>query len=136
MKRSKIVVFYILVLSFSSCTKVLEPALTNVRGWWAARKAPKLLAEFESLNAKYLSCSAASECEALPLGSKPCGGPVFYLAASRKNPDFSRMKELAEEYARASDLVNQMERRNSTCEEEQPPEIECANQRCQAKPGT
>ena len=85
------------------------------------------------LLAKTTGCSAPGQCAAAPVGSRPCGGPRYYLAYCPLTTDadalFAKLAQIRaaeEEYNRRHQLV-------STCEFRMPPELELGNGACRAK---
>lgn len=49
------------------------------------------------INSRDLSCDQASDCVALAMGAKACGGPTSYVVASLHNPELDSLKALISE---------------------------------------
>ena len=62
----------------------------------------ELRSRVESLLAEP-TCSKNDECRALPLGSKPCGGPRSWLIYSTATADSAALEEATSAYAKADD---------------------------------
>jgi hypothetical protein len=56
-----------------------------------------LLNLISEINSRDLSCVQASDCVALAVGAKACGGPTSYVVASTHNPEFDSLKALITE---------------------------------------
>jgi len=76
------------------------------------------------------SCSDSSECAAIALGSKPCGGPWRYLVYSKSTVDEAELRALVENLAEYEAQYNQEHRRISDCEVAQSADPACANGGC------
>jgi hypothetical protein len=87
-------------------------------------------------------CRDDSQCRALPMGSKPCGGPEGYVAWSTAHTDGTKLQALAARYRDARAARNQRLGLMSDCAVVAEPLVRCvpdgANApggRCQAQPG-
>jgi len=89
--------------------------------------------ELRKIAAADLSCAAVSDCEAVALGSKACGGPSGYLVASARNSSFDQILELAEDLAALESQYNIDNQVMSNCMFEMPPDLECAAAACKVK---
>lgn len=76
------------------------------------------------------SCSDSSECAAIALGSKPCGGPWRYLVYSRSTVDEAELRALVENLAEYEAQYNQEYRRVSDCEVAPSADPACVNGVC------
>jgi hypothetical protein len=86
------------------------------------------------------ACRDDSQCRALPLGSKPCGGPEGYVAWSTAQTDARLLEALASRYKDARQARNQRLGLMSDCAVVPEPPVRCvpvadataAGGRCQA----
>lgn len=92
----------------------------------------KIATEITKLN-KTLTCKADSDCVALEMGRKPCGGPWKYLVASKKNPRMTELKKKLADHAKADEAFNKAAELMSDCSLAAAPEIACIEKTCQAK---
>lgn len=76
-----------------------------------------------------------SQCNILPIGAKPCGGPWGYLVYSTQESNTARLKTLIERYDKLDEIRNKEEGRNSTCDVSSPPELELRNGQCHGEGG-
>jgi len=91
----------------------------------------QLSTSIKTLSDQDLSCKVDTDCEALPLGAKACGGPADYIIVSRLNSEFARLTSLSEELRVASIALNQQTGLASTCDFIEPPAVQCVSSRCQ-----
>ena len=87
------------------------------------------------------SCRDDSQCRALPVGSKPCGGPETYLAWSVAATQVGQLEALAGRYKEARAARNQRLGMMSDCAVVPEPAVRCVPDaapaqggRCQALP--
>lgn len=71
------------------------------------------------------SCSETTECRAVELGEKPCGGPVEYVIYSVTSVDEAQLLKKVREYNELSRKQNSLTGAVSTCMLRLPPEVEC-----------
>jgi hypothetical protein len=75
-------------------------------------------------------CDATSGCRFLELGSKPCGGPWYYLIY-QSNVDTTRLFDLVRIYNQSELFYNERWEIGSDCIFERPPDsIRCAGGDC------
>ncbi len=77
-----------------------------------------------------LHCKKRSDCEALELGAKPCGGPMAYLTVSKKNKKHSEIKKKVAQYMDNDKTLNQLDPVLSTCDVTPLPKLECVKNSC------
>ncbi|MBI5720233.1 MAG: hypothetical protein HZC37_21375 [Burkholderiales bacterium] len=87
------------------------------------------------------ACRDDSQCRALPLGAKPCGGPEGYVAWSTAATDERQLEALAARYKDARQARNQRLGLMSDCAVVPQPPVRCvpaagaaAGGRCEAQP--
>lgn len=71
------------------------------------------------------SCSDDSQCRALAIGAKACGGPESYVAWSTVGTDAARLQALAHQYRDARQARNQRLGLISDCAVVPQPEVRC-----------
>lgn len=71
------------------------------------------------------SCRDDSQCRALPLGSKPCGGPEGYVAWSTATTDARQLEALAAHYKGAREARNRRLGLMSDCAVVPEPAVRC-----------
>jgi len=81
------------------------------------------------------NCTADSQCHALAIGSKACGGPESYVAYSAAVSDAVKLQQLGEAYAAERRRYNEANRTISNCMMLVEPAVGCRNQRCVTLPG-
>ena len=75
-------------------------------------------------------CAAPEDCEALPFGTKACGGPKSYITNSTNNHR-SELHTLVEEYNFLDAQYNSSNNVISTCEYLMPPQdLKCIQNKC------
>lgn len=75
-------------------------------------------------------CSTVKECRAVPLGSKPCGGPWSYVVFSVATTDSAKLTQAAARYAEFEADLNRRSGRVSDCRFVAPPPLGCVEGRC------
>ncbi len=75
-------------------------------------------------------CADSTDCTAIPLGAKPCGGPWGYLVYSRSSVDSARLATMAREYTEYNAELNQRWGWISTCDLARMPRPACKDGRC------
>ena len=61
-------------------------------------------------------CSVDSDCRALPMGARPCGGPSGYLPYSIRGTDEGPLTRLSDDHRRLSAELNAQRQAVGTCE--------------------
>jgi uncharacterized low-complexity protein len=79
------------------------------------------------------SCSSDSDCNAVPVGHKPCGGPARYLVFASQATDVARLQALAARHRDASRALNVARQARSDCAIVPAPEVACVDRRCVAR---
>ena len=75
-------------------------------------------------------CDDSSQCHALGIGAKACGGPESYIAWSSKQDDGSALRQLVAQHAAARRAQNVRDAVMSTCSMVSPPGASCQANRC------
>lgn len=88
------------------------------------------LAQIELLNSQDLSCSGVSDCVAVSLGMKACGGPQMYLVSSINNRNAAQIKNLIATYTQNQIAYDKQNGAVSTCELTEPPSPLCVASAC------
>jgi hypothetical protein len=78
------------------------------------------------------TCSSPAVCRALPLGSKPCGGPRRYLVYSLEVTDSARLAADAARYSQTEAQRNREKGLVSDCSMLMEPQVSCVSRRCVA----
>jgi hypothetical protein len=78
------------------------------------------------------SCTSTTECRAMALGAKPCGGPWTYLVYSYVTTDSAELARAVERYNELERQINTLEGRVSDCALVSAPELSCEEGRCVA----
>ncbi|MEN3278342.1 MAG: hypothetical protein V7631_4132 [Massilia sp.] len=76
-------------------------------------------------------CSGDNQCQVLPVGARPCGGPSSYLAWSSAKTDAAQLQALAERHKAEQQADNERSGRISTCIAIAPPAVACRAGTCQ-----
>ena len=76
-------------------------------------------------------CSSDNQCQVLPVGARPCGGPSSYLAWSSAKTDAAQLQALAERHKAEQQADNERSGRISTCIAIAPPAVACRAGTCQ-----
>ncbi len=77
-----------------------------------------------------LKCSSDADCAALPMGSKPCGGPWKYVLYSKKNAKVAKLQKKLDEYNTLDQKVNAANQMVSDCMMTMEPVLKCSNSMC------
>ena len=75
-------------------------------------------------------CEQSQQCEILPLGVKPCGGPWRYLVYSKSVSNTELLTEFADQYRGLNEAYNTAEQLVSDCMLVSPPAVSCTMNRC------
>ncbi len=70
-----------------------------------------------------LHADEASQCRAMPIGAKPCGGPWAYFVYSASSTDEDMLKELVAAYDARQAILNRRDGHISTCDMVMPPTV-------------
>lgn len=95
-----------------------------------AASQPDTLAQIKELIGK-AECSSDSQCQALPIGARPCGGPASYLAWSTAKTSSSEIQTLADRYRTEQQERNARSGMVSDCRAIAPPAAVCRAGSCQ-----
>ncbi|WP_081310663.1 hypothetical protein [Pseudoalteromonas luteoviolacea] len=82
------------------------------------------------------SCDSNSQCQAIPVGSRACGGPSSYLVFSTKTADHKKVYELAKQLTHAESQYNAKTGMISICEHLRQPATQCIENTCVKLEGT
>ena len=77
-------------------------------------------------------CSSKQQCQILPVGARPCGGPAGYLAWSNAKTTGKDLQALAERYRGEQQASNTRSGMVSDCRAIAPPAAACQAGTCQA----
>jgi len=77
------------------------------------------------------ACDADQQCQVLPVGARPCGGPASYLAWSSAATSGSELQALAERYRAEQQAANTRSGMVSDCRAIAPPAAVCRAGACQ-----
>ncbi|HXH30373.1 MAG TPA: hypothetical protein VNJ01_06150 [Bacteriovoracaceae bacterium] len=116
-------------------------ALTLTTGAWAQsgnqvrdRAAiDQLFSTTKGLSASDLSCSKTTDCTAMELGSKACGGPSDFVVASKKNKNLEEVSYLAQRTVDRENDYNVSYNVISDCMLRLPPEVSCQANVCKGE---
>ncbi len=78
-----------------------------------------------------LGCQDSSQCQAIAIGHKACGGPAGFLPASSLHPEFELVQQLAREHRMLTEQFNLQTGAMSDCALETEPVLICQDNRCQ-----
>ena len=82
------------------------------------------------VSAADLSCRTASDCVAIPLGSRACGGAQSYMIASKNNDNAELVTLLASKSSELEDAYNSKYQIISICSLIAPPMPNCLAKKC------
>jgi hypothetical protein len=74
-----------------------------------------------------------SDCRAMAMGSKPCGGPTKYIIYALSKVDEKVLAEKVKNYTDLQKEINLKYNRVSDCSFLMPPSVDCINGVCTAK---
>lgn len=77
-------------------------------------------------------CTASADCDALPMGAKPCGGPWTYLPYCRLTTNRPALVAKLDELARFERQFNERYGLGSTCDVAMKPEVRAEGGQCVA----
>jgi hypothetical protein len=96
--------------------------------------APELLQRLRALETAS-TCRAASDCRAVPIGARLCGGPSAWLAVSAARlPEAAPLAERYTALRKAANVEAEKEGRVSTCQLIPEPAVGCAGGLCRTLP--
>jgi hypothetical protein len=78
-------------------------------------------------------CATVDQCRTAAVGSRPCGGPRYYLPYCRATTDSTALFTKLAELARAEEDYNRRNGLASTCEFRMPPDLEVVGGGCRAR---
>jgi hypothetical protein len=123
------------ILTVGLVATLLSPA--RARAVDAQTAQQKLEAEKSSLEQQIhaknqnLSCAGDGNCESMPMGEKPCGGPSTYLIYSTSNMYAPELQKLVARYTEVEKRVNNGSMNIvSTCSSLVEPDPRCEKDRC------
>lgn len=79
-------------------------------------------------------CGDAAQCKAVPLGSKPCGGPTEFIVTCGTAKNAAALEAKAKQASAAEQRLNEKEQRMGTCTALAPPTLKLEGGRCTAAP--
>ena len=82
------------------------------------------------------TCTARSQCRAMPIGAKPCGGPWSYLVYSMATTDSVRLAAAVQEYTSYQADLNRKQELVSDCRFLSAPTIDCKAGVCSSSSGS
>ncbi|KZN40274.1 hypothetical protein N474_08600 [Pseudoalteromonas luteoviolacea CPMOR-2] len=82
------------------------------------------------------SCDSSSQCQAIPVGSRACGGPSSYLLFSTKTADLEKVYKLAKKLTDSEAQYNAKHGMISICEHLRQPATQCVENTCVKLEGT
>lgn len=88
----------------------------------------------KDLSNSYLYCKTAKACDAIPLGSKGCGGPSDYVVVSSNNRNLPEVRYLARRTKEREEEYNRTYQGQSDCEYIEKPETDCVDHVCVQAP--
>lgn len=107
---------------------VSAPAVTPTTA--PATGQPDTLAQIKDLIGK-AECSSDSQCQILPIGARPCGGPASYLAWSTAKTSSGDIQALADRFRAEQQERNARSGMVSDCRAIAPPAAVCRAGGCQ-----
>ncbi|AOE49187.1 hypothetical protein [Kangiella sediminilitoris] len=75
-------------------------------------------------------CVRNSDCDLLPVGSKPCGGPESYQPYSKTSSDVAKLQELGNRYQKLRDQYNKENQIMGICVITPKPNVSCVRNQC------
>ena len=78
-------------------------------------------------------CTSAEQCRSAPVGSRPCGGPRYYVPYCPLTTDSAALFAKLAEVSRAEEEYNRRAGLASTCEFRMAPELELSGGACRAR---
>lgn len=78
----------------------------------------------------HLGCQTNDQCQALPLGSKACGGPESHSALASNHDHFEQALQLGELHQQLAQVRNQVLGLMSDCALVEAPVYQCQQQAC------
>lgn len=97
------------------------------------------LAEMDKMIRSMVGTAQASsyqQCRLLAVGSRPCGGPEYYIAYSTESVDEATLLKLAEDYAELKQAVDAEQNIVGTCEVIPEPKLVYVDGYCRAAPAS
>jgi len=77
-----------------------------------------------------LRCNNVSQCRALPLGKRACGGPDEYVVFSTMTAKVAQLEKKAAEYTLLQEALLRGKPETGPCEIILEPTLQCVRQRC------
>ncbi len=77
-----------------------------------------------------LACEEPSDCTAIAMGSRACGGPTSYVVTSKANTSIEALNLSIQLETKAESELNQKFHIISICSVEMPPELDCKSKVC------
>lgn len=87
-----------------------------------------IMAEIEESTS--VTASATTECQLLPLGHAPCGGPAFYHVYASRNSEVERLLDLSTQHQTLAQELNRANEVTGICMITPEPVIEFQNDTC------
>lgn len=141
MRRIAAVFSFVFALSVGVTTFGISGLLSSIlcgsKAIAAAQSHSERLQELRMLIEKEIgtpTASDATQCELIPFGAKPCGGPAKYLVYSPARTDEVRLKQLVNAFNQLSKKINQEKKILSDCMYVTEPKIEFSRGVCTIAP--
>ncbi len=96
----------------------------------SANPAAPLIQAAGMLADSYQRCFSHADCTVLPAGNRACGGPSYYLVASKLNPNFNEVVYLANQSVAKETQFNKDNGTISICSILPSPVTSCYNNFC------
>lgn len=122
-----------MVLCFQNCgSNGMTPAISEPNSKSSLTKEVQdLRVLIDSLNDEDLSCSLDSDCKALPVGLRACGGPTEFIVGSILNARHSEVLAISELHRQKTKELLQATNAVSTCIMLLAPAVHCVQNTCQ-----
>lgn len=131
-----IFLFYILstIVFAETTSNGLSVPFVDVKKQEMANAIAKIADDFDKKNSD-LSCKKSSDCEALAMGHRKCGGPDYYLVISKKNKKAPQLRQLATKHQKMREEFLKIYQKGmmGICSVATKPNVLCTENKCAAQ---
>lgn len=108
------------------------PEVTTLEDREALNSIRELKAGVLRLAGQSIRCEEVSDCVAIPMGRRACGGPSGFVVTAKSNPSLDELQKKAERVTMAEEAYLKKTGEMSICSVLLPPTLSCENESCTA----
>lgn len=123
----QIILLSAICVGTANCTSLEKPP---AEGSTTRQKMDQVMTQITQLIGN-ANCTDSTQCAALAIGAKPCGGPHSYRVYSTLNTDTQKLTQLSLQFKSLNKKYNKESGLMSDCMMVMPPPVACIKNTCQ-----